>query len=189
MGLGDDCLRHRHTVSAYDVVTQVRSRWPVHRLVGHDCTLHIRHAYSIGLADCLPMCCHCTHARKQILAATGGSMRLTHYRFVEYLLACLELTWGAWLIVFDSYDKSPVLAILKTWGVPEWVLILWPVLCGVCIIALPADWRRPAHLTAFPFWIFVAVAIFQRDIALTAIPVYAAIGILHAGNFLLSRGE
>jgi hypothetical protein len=135
------------------------------------------------------MRCHCTPARIEILAATGGGMKLTHYRFVEYLLAGLELTWGAWLIVFDSYNKSPVLAILKTWGVPEWLLVVWPVLCGICIIALPARWRRPVHLTAFPFWIFVAFAIFQRDIALTAIPVYAAIGILHAGNFLLSRDE
>jgi hypothetical protein len=114
-----------------------------------------------------------------------GNLRFSHCVATVSMVTQIR----PWLIVFDSYNKSPVLAILKTWGVPEWLLVVWPVLCGICIIALPARWRRPVHLTAFPFWIFVAFAIFQRDIALTAIPVYAAIGILHAGNFLLSRDE
>lgn len=114
-------------------------------------------------------------------------MRLTHYRFTEYLLAFLELTWGVWLIAFDSYNKSPVLAVLRMWGVPEWVLIGWPVFCGLCIIFFPGRWRRSVHLLAFPFWIFVASAIFQRDIALTAIPVYSAIGLLHAGSYVLAH--
>lgn len=108
-------------------------------------------------------------------------------RFSESLLGALGVLWGIWLVVFHSYQVSPVLAALREWNIPEWLMVVWPMLAGTSLLVLPSIWRRPIHLVMCPFWLFVTMSIAETNIALTAVPVYATVGLLHAGLYVLGR--
>lgn len=108
------------------------------------------------------------------------------HRIQEILLGMLAVVWGVWLLVFDSYNTSPVLAVLREWHIPEMLLIVLPPLLGLCLLFLSVAWKRHVHLFLSVFWIFIAAAVAVTNIALTAVPVYVTVAFIHAGSFLLS---
>lgn len=108
-------------------------------------------------------------------------------RFQEIILGCLGIIWGFWLVIFHSYQLSPVLQALRDWQVPEFAMVLWPSLAGVCFLVLPHRHCRNIHLLMCAFWAFVAVAVSQTNLALTAIPVYATVAVLHGGSYILTN--
>jgi hypothetical protein len=114
---------------------------------------------------------------------------MSSYRFTEIVLGLLGIVWGIWLIAFNSYYASPVLAALHDWYIPEWLMILWPVLAGTVLLSLPYSFRRPVHLVMCAFWAFIAFAVAQTSVVLTAIPVYAVVGILHGGSYVFGRDD
>lgn len=114
---------------------------------------------------------------------------MTSYRLTEITLGVLGLIFALWLILFDSYKVSPVLAPLRLWGVPESVMICWPALAGYILLFGGREWRRITHLAMAPFWIFVAISIAYTNVALTAVPVYATIGCIHAGKYVLAFAD
>lgn len=114
---------------------------------------------------------------------------MTSYRLTEIVLGILGLVFGLWLVVFDSYNLSPVLAPLRLWGVPESVMICWPALAGFVLLLGKRSWRRATHLVMAPFWIFVAISIAYTNVALTAVPVYVTIGAIHAVKYALATAE
>lgn len=99
------------------------------------------------------------------------------------LLAAMGIEWAIWLIVFKSYQVSAVLAILREWQIPEWLMIVWPAIGGIGLLYLPKPWRRNMHMAMCSFWVFVAIAIAFNKISFTAVPVYATIGVIHAGLY------
>lgn len=107
------------------------------------------------------------------------------YRFQEIVLGILGILWGVWLVVFDTYTTSPVLMSLRLWHVPEWLMIVWPSLAGAMLLVLGRDFKWHIHLVMCCFWLFITVAIAETNITLTAVPIYATVGILHAGSGLL----
>jgi len=109
------------------------------------------------------------------------------YRFTEGLLGALGIAWGIWLVAFHSYQLSPVLAALRDWQIPEPVMVWWPVLAGSGLLFLRPRHRRLLHLVMCAFWAFIAFAIAQTNFALTAIPVYVVVGILHGGSYVLAE--
>lgn len=114
---------------------------------------------------------------------------MTCNRLQECILGVLGIIWGFWLVVFNSYRLNPVLAPLRAWQIPELVIVLWPALAGVCFIVLPHHHRRNIHLLMCAFWAFVAFTVAQTNMALTAIPVYGAVAILHGGSYVLAARE
>lgn len=114
---------------------------------------------------------------------------MTSYRLTEILLGLLGVVFGCWLIVFDSYKLSPVLAPLRLWGVPEWLMVVWPFVAGLTLLFGRRAWRRTTHLAMFPFWVFVAISIAYTNVALTAVPVYTTIGLIHAVKYVLATVE
>lgn len=110
---------------------------------------------------------------------------MTRHRVHEILLGALGVLWGAWLVVFDSYYTSPVLAVLHDWLVPEILLILLPALAGIGLWVFPTTWKKHIHFFLCLFWCFITAAIAHSNIMLTAVPVYATVGLLHACSGLL----
>lgn len=108
---------------------------------------------------------------------------MTNYRFNEILLGVLGIAWGAWLLLFSTYHTSPVLYAFRAWRVWEWVLILWPSVGGIFLLFFSKVRHKPIHLAMCSFWLFITAAIAQTDITLTAVPVYATIGFLHASSY------
>jgi hypothetical protein len=165
------------------------ARRPLHCLAGHDrsftgvyrvpaCTAH-------RIAPARHRLLSCNQVSK--IAARGGATVSNSYRFTEALLGALGITWGIWLVAFHSYQLSPVLAALRDWHVPEYIMVWWPVLAGSGLLFLRPRHRRPLHLVMCAFWAFIAFAIAQTNLALTAIPVYAVVGILHGGSYVLAE--
>jgi len=105
------------------------------------------------------------------------------------MLGLLALVWALWLVYFDTYHVSPVIIVLRTW-VPQWALVTWAATGGVGLLFVtPPGYRRPIHLLMCSFWIFIACSIAATDIAMTGIPVYSAVGILHSLKYILSPYE
>lgn len=166
------------------------SKWtcrPLHHLAGHvrsfDGVSDFRpfHADHVAAADAFLFSCDKV---SKIATPAGGGM--TCARLQECILGVLGMIWGFWLVIFHSYQLSPVLQALRDWQVPEYVMVMWPALAGACLLALPPRHRRNVHLVMCAFWAFVAVAVAQTNLALTAIPVYGAVAILHGGSYVLA---
>jgi hypothetical protein len=74
------------------------------------------------------------------------------------------------------------------WAIPEWVMTIYPLILGLALILAPYFLKRHLHLLMCLFWTFVTFGIAENNITLTAVPVYATVAFLHAGNYLLVKG-
>lgn len=111
---------------------------------------------------------------------------MTCHRLQECILGSLGMIWGFWLVVFHSYQLSPVFETLRDWQIPEFLLVMCPAIAGACLLGLSHRHRRNVHLVMCAFWAFVAFAVAQTNLSLTAIPVYGAVAILHGGSYVLA---
>lgn len=106
-------------------------------------------------------------------------------RYQETVLGCLGIAWALWMAVTDTYNISLVFEIFRVWSIPKFILVVIPLVLGIGIFSPSFRWRKHIHLNFCIFWLLITTAIGINDITSTAVLVYATVGFLHAGMYLL----
>lgn len=109
---------------------------------------------------------------------------LTLSSYIERMLGLLGVSWGIWVMAFQSMEKVPAYVGLVEYF-PSWIIAAYFLISGACVLLVP--WhavRRWVHVALFLGWLTISLAFFFHDLPNTGTIVYLALAWIHAAFYL-----